>query len=107
VVLVRTGCVTALVNSIVDLIAGAVRDQVDRETFVKNVLQAGINNTGGRYNVMVFDEEDTGSWYQNHPYTQNLQGVLYQQDFTLDRPGKVGGYFAWIPAVSIADSCAL
>ncbi|WP_181799226.1 RICIN domain-containing protein [Kitasatospora acidiphila] len=79
----NTGCGVALLQSIIDLVRGAQVDRIDREAFVKNVLQSAVDNTGGRYNVMVFDEKDVQPFggTENHPYTQNLQGVLYSQDF--------------------------
>jgi 5-methylcytosine-specific restriction enzyme subunit McrC len=39
-----------------------------------------------------------------------LRGAAFSDLYSatgLDRPGKVGGYFAWMSAVRIADSCAL
>ena len=68
-------------------IVGDIQDNVnnndDRGQFVQDLLNAASTQSGNRYNVMIFN--------QNEPYVANLQGQVFAATTTNDVP-----YGVWI-----------
>ncbi|MFI6845612.1 hypothetical protein ACIBJD_13295 [Kitasatospora sp. NPDC050467] len=56
-----------------------------RADFVKGLLDMLVNQTGGNYNIMIFDIKGNNAfgdpWYV-HNYEENLQNVAFQTDVT-------------------------
>ncbi|MFD6358924.1 RICIN domain-containing protein [Streptomyces roseolus] len=64
---------------------------LDRENFVKELLQMLTDYTGGNYNIMIFDIKGKNAfgdpWFYNH-YTENLRDVAFQGDVEYSSPNS-------------------